>query len=331
MWSKIKNFFKSPKVQKILNRIVNVVIIIISAIILLIAISTIASSKDGYTNIFGKAVLAVKSDSMNGGKKDSFKKNDLIIINLVNDQKKQNLNKGDIVTFKFPVNGEMDFNTHRIIEAYNTGTNQANYLTKGDNPSVTGTEQISYQEIIGTYSGKIPVVGGFFIFIQSPQGFLVMIVLPAVLITVYCLVLLIRNYSKYSVEKAGKEASVDKEAEKEELKKQLMEELRKEQEEKAAEEKEKEPGRQKQINGFQKEQKEKEKAAAERRQTEQERLEQEKKDKEERENAARKREEQKKELEKELEAEPDEEKKNAIRRKLMNIFQQEQKEKANKN
>ena len=93
----------SSKTKKIINIVVDVVVAIVLAFALLLAVCTISSKAKGYkqyTEIFGKAYLAVQSDSMEGDKEDNFSRGDLITIKTVNINEARKFKEGDIITFK---------------------------------------------------------------------------------------------------------------------------------------------------------------------------------------------------------------------------------------
>ena len=54
----------NEKTKKILNIVVNVVVIAILVVVAFIAVSIILSGNKGYTEFFGHARVAVQSDSM---------------------------------------------------------------------------------------------------------------------------------------------------------------------------------------------------------------------------------------------------------------------------
>lgn len=216
------------RVKKALTKTANILAIIIGVFVLLVAVSAIASAAKGYASVFGYTVYAVRSDSMEGDNEDSFNKGALVFVKLLGDDEKSDLEVGQIITFKdwIDVNddGKLDevLNTHRIIDVFeNNG--DVYYQTQGDKAAKLNSdkkEQVDSGDVIGVYSSKINGLGGVVLFIQSPTGFLVTVVVPSALVVIYCAYLLIKNVMDYG--KLKRNAEIEKI--REELKKEISKE-----------------------------------------------------------------------------------------------------------
>lgn len=204
------------KVAKIIG---NILFYTIIACLLFYSLIIITSRSDNnIPNVFGNGFLAVETNSMDGDLEDSFKENDLIFVKILKESDKP-LKIGDVITFKDPSkNGAL--NTHRIVNII-----QGHYQTQGDNTSSPDTFLISDDEVVAIYNGKIEGLGGFIEFVQSPIGFGLLVLLPIFLVLVY------QGFKVvYAVFAIKKERLVqDHEAEKERMKQELLEELKKQQ------------------------------------------------------------------------------------------------------
>lgn len=217
----------SPKAKRIINIVVDVVVAVILAFALILAVSTIVSKKKGYdqyTEIFGSAYLAVESGSM----QPTFYKNDLIKVKTIKVSEATNLDVGTVITFrtKFRNNDRIVLNTHRIVEVIEeNGT--VKYRTQGDNRETNPNPDsilVLPEDVVGIYKGKASGIGHVFLFMQTSTGFFVCVVLPTLLIVVYCavnLVLVIRKEKK----KQTAEAIVAKEDERERIRQELLAEM----------------------------------------------------------------------------------------------------------
>lgn len=168
--------------MKVIKKAVAVLLsVILWVIILLMALftfTTLATRKEhSVSRLAGFTPLIVQSDSM----APTFAKGDLILIRECNPAK---LAEGDIITFHTIINNEIALNTHRILEIRTLGEVRS-YVTKGDNNAVEDTHIISDGDIVGRYTGKIPVLGKVLVFLSGKVGFLVVIVLPMLLFFVY--------------------------------------------------------------------------------------------------------------------------------------------------
>ena len=117
--------------------------------------------------------------------------------------------------------------THRVIEVH---AEDKYYVFEGDNPLAKGqTTNVTYSEIIATYTGKVEGLGTTVKWCQSKVGFFIIVVLPTLLFLVVELIQFIKSYSEYKLEKVSANNAVsaeEREKEKEELRKQILEELK---------------------------------------------------------------------------------------------------------
>lgn len=222
----------SPKTKKILNIVVDVVVAIVLAFALMLAICTISSRKKGYkdyTEIFGKAYLAVQSDSMKCDyetqevKDDNFKTGDLITIKIISAKDAKQLKVGDIITFEDSkiLDDKRLLNTHRIqtINLKEDGSIDT-IITHGDNNPQGATETVLVEDIVGVYQGSAGGIGHLFLFMSSTAGFFVCIVLPSLLVVAYCvvnLILVIKKEKKAQTATAAEEEAAERERIRQEL------------------------------------------------------------------------------------------------------------------
>lgn len=220
----------SPKGKKIINIVVDVVCGLILVIALIFAISSISSKAKGYdryTEIFGKAYLAVQSDSMKGDKADNFSKGDLIVIKTLGGEERRKLKVNDIITFKtseITDDGAMVLNSHRIIEIVGGEGEASAYKTKGDNNDIADNGIVLISDVVGVYQGKASGIGHMFLFMGTSAGFFTCVVLPTLIVVAYAavnLVLVILKERKVQAV-ASEEA---KQAEREKMRAELLAEM----------------------------------------------------------------------------------------------------------
>jgi len=228
----------SPKAKKILNIVVDVVVAIILFFAVFLAIFSIRSKAkgySGYTEIFGTAYVAVASPSMDAdkpsyvpeGKLEGFAEGDLIKLRIVDKEKAKKLEVGDIIAFESTTikEGKRVLNTHRIVGiAAGEEGNASAYTTRGDNNPGNDAMPVLFSDIVGVYEGKASGIGHVMLFMGSSTGFFVCIVLPTLLIVVYCAVnlfLVIRKEKKVQTA----DAAAEKEAEKERLRQEILAEM----------------------------------------------------------------------------------------------------------
>ncbi|MDY0347140.1 MAG: signal peptidase I [Acholeplasma sp.] len=233
---------KNSTLRKSLNIAGNVLFYGIIVLLLLFSIAnlTVKSERD-IANVFGRGFLPVLSDSMEGDNADSFNKGDLLFVRTIKESQVDDLEIGDVVTFYDLSIAAL--NTHRVVEVTGsyivTQGDKANainpYVIAGDN---TGKDYqiVTYENVKAVHTGTWSGVGSAVNYLQTPVGFALFIILPVVILLAYqgfvlTKALLAVNKEKLEAKYAeDKEQSLkDLEAEKEKIRKELLEELKKEQ------------------------------------------------------------------------------------------------------
>lgn len=191
--------------KKIINTIVDVIVILILAVSVLTVVLSLTSKSSGVPNVFGISPMSVESDSM----ADTIHKGDLIFCKVLQDDSYE-FKAGDIVTFPIEIQNVKTFNTHRIVEVIEDDR-ITYYKTQGDNEKtnpVPDEELQTASSIVAVYTGtKIPGIGTFFSFIGTQFGFFICILLPMLLFFVYEAVRVVVNIVAYNKEKAIAEAN----------------------------------------------------------------------------------------------------------------------------
>ena len=234
---------QTNKTKKIISISLNV---LFYAVIVFLLVFSIANMKvkrdDDIANIFGTGLLSVQSNSMYGDKDDSFKQGDMLFVKMLDDESRQNLDIGDVVTyFDFSLYA---FNTHRIVDIYEETVNdrvdtyivtQADYNYSSQNTNTTPDPPVNINEVFAVYDGnKLSGFGYALDYLQTPTGFALFIILPVILLLIVEGVILTRTIMAANKEKLALEyeqnkenAMKDLEAEKERMRKEILEELKK--------------------------------------------------------------------------------------------------------
>lgn len=132
-------------------------------------------------DVFGIAPLAVTTGSMSGDNEDSFDEGALIFVRILDEEGKNSLQEGDIVTFRT----EDGYVTHRIVSVTRDGSqNVTSVVTQGDANSVTDGA-IPIETVVGRCVGSVGGIGKFSIFLQTPVGILVFVGIPVLLFIAY--------------------------------------------------------------------------------------------------------------------------------------------------
>ena len=223
---------KFKKIASIAGNVLLWVFVLFSLLITIMVFSA-QNSKDGIPSLFGKSLVAVRTDSM----KNTFAAGDLIIIDKVPQEEVASLLENDVIIYRAPIDidgdGNVgDLNTHRIIEH---NTENHTFVTKGDNNPLADNEgdyayTVSYADVVGKYTGThLKGVGSVISFLRTSLGFFLCIVLPLILFFLYELYNFISILVTERAKKAAIAAPVSKDTE-EEIKRKAIEEYLKNQE-----------------------------------------------------------------------------------------------------
>lgn len=187
--------------KKIINIIVDTLIVIMLIVSVIVAGLAITSRNDGVPNLFGYAPLSVQTDSM----VPTFESGDLIISNVINSD--TTINVDDVITYTTKIQGETVLNTHRVIEIQESnGFNF--YITKGDNNPIPDEEPVPEIDVYAVYNTGVCLkgFGTIYDFLTSQTGFFFVILLPLIIFFIYEVIRVIRNLIAYNKEKAYNEA-----------------------------------------------------------------------------------------------------------------------------
>jgi len=223
-----ENKTDKKSVKIILKIIFNVIIALFTVFALFVTVLALSAngSEDGIPSVFGKTLQTIESPSM----EPVLMTGDLIIGTKLNDEEKQALAVGDIITFRgwdITGDGRADLITHRIEETVTDESGAVSYWTKGDNNPVRDNFPVPQSTVVAKYNGtRFAGVGRFLGFLRTPNGFLLVIVLPLAAFFIYELVMFIIKFRR--VKNEGKRAVSA--AEEEAIKRRAIEEYLKSQE-----------------------------------------------------------------------------------------------------
>ncbi len=158
--------------KKSRNKVVTIISVIICVILIPILIANLTILVKSFTrpdevpSFLGYKPLIVLSGSM----EPEFYSGDLV---LVREVEANTVKQGDIIAYR---EGESVI-THRVIEI-TTKDGRLYYTTKGDNNNVEDKIPVTEDKLEGKYLFKISGLGNTAMFMQTPLGMLVFIVLP---------------------------------------------------------------------------------------------------------------------------------------------------------
>lgn len=180
---------KSNARHKVLT-VVGAVLCVILIPVLVINVTLIIKSftnADEVPKIGGYCPLIVLSGSM----EPEIGVGDLIICKQIDSEQVQ---KGDVIAFFDPDSNNNSVLTHRVVKVVDEN-GALSYQTKGDANNTEDRSLVTADKLVGIYQFRIPGAGNIAMFMQSPAGLIICVVLPLALLIGYDL-LRRRRYEK---------------------------------------------------------------------------------------------------------------------------------------
>jgi signal peptidase I len=205
--------------KKALNVIKTTMVWLVVALAVFMMIFTVVSVTTFNRNdrdIFGYKAYIVNSDSMAA---TDFKAGDLIFVKEVD---ASTLKEGDIITFiSQNTNNFGEIVTHKIRKLTHDAEGNPAFVTYGTTTDTDDETLVTYPYVMGKYSTHLDGVGTFFNFLKTPQGYIVCIFIPFMLLIVYQGVNCVRLFRRYK-----KEQNEEIEEEKQRIRKEREENAR---------------------------------------------------------------------------------------------------------
>ncbi len=179
---------KKAKVKNAVMIGVIVALIVVLLPLLIINLTLIIKGSlnpDMPPDLFGTAPLAVTTDAMAGEEEGCFSDGALIFVKLLEEDEKETLKEGDVITFR----SEELFVTYRITEVVRGEDGSVHsFRAIGDRDAKEGVNvplTVSPENVIGVVTGSVAGLGGFAMFLQTPVGVLVFVGIPVVAYLIY--------------------------------------------------------------------------------------------------------------------------------------------------
>lgn len=157
-------------------------------------------------DIFGFRCYIVLSDSMSA---TDFDAGDLVLVKEVDPT---TLKEGDIIAYQSQNSENYGATVTHKIRARTTDANgNPGFITYGTTTGVDDETVVTYPFILGKYQMALPGVGTFFQFLKTPQGYIVCILIPFLLLILYQGLNCVKIFKMYKAEQMA-ELQAEKDA-----------------------------------------------------------------------------------------------------------------------
>ena len=176
-------------------RVVTTVLMVASICIMLFTVVSVLTFNRTDRQLFGFRAFIVLSDSMSA---TDFSAGDLV---LTRDVDPATLQPGDIIAFT-STNSESygQVVTHKIRSLTTTASGDTGLITYGTTTDTDDEAVVSYTDVLGKYSSRLPGVGRFFNFLKTTPGYILCIFVPFALLILSQSVETVRIFRRYKRE-----------------------------------------------------------------------------------------------------------------------------------
>ena len=170
---------QSTAANKVMTVIGSILCVILIPILLFNCTLIIKSytNKDAVPDVGGWFPLIVLTDSM----LPVIESGDLIVCHTTDAEE---VAVGDVISFFDPAGNGTSIVTHRVVEVLDEN-GALMFRTRGDNNNVDDKVLVGAQDLVGTYKTRIPGAGNVALFMQTPTGLIVCVVMPILLLIGY--------------------------------------------------------------------------------------------------------------------------------------------------
>lgn len=186
------------QMKNLFNTIKNVLVwmvVVLAVFMMIFTIISVTTFNRNDRDLFGYKAYIVNSDSMAA---TDFYAGDLIFVKEVDPS---TLQEGDIITF---ISQDMEsfgeVITHKIRAKTTTASGEPGFITYGTTTNVDDETIVTYMYILGKYESHVPKLGTFFNFLKTPQGYIVCIFIPFMLLIIHQGVNTVKLFRRYKGE-----------------------------------------------------------------------------------------------------------------------------------
>lgn len=194
------------KAWNIISTVFVWIVVLLAVFMMIFTIISVNTFNRNDRNIFGYRCYIVLSDSMSA---TDFDAGDLVLVKEVDPT---TLQEGDIIAYQSqdPENYGATV-THKIRTKTTDDSGNPGFITYGTTTGVDDETVVTYPFILGKYQVSLPNVGTFFQFLKTPQGYIVCILIPFLMLIIYQGLNCVKIFKMYKAEQMA-ELQAEKDA-----------------------------------------------------------------------------------------------------------------------
>ena len=186
------------KALSIIKTVLVWLVVIVAVFMMIFTIVSVRTFDRNDRDIFGYKMFIVQTDSMSA---THFSAGDLVIVKEVDPV---TLKAGDVITYTSQNSHNYgETVTHMIRKKTIDANGDYGFITYGTTTGVDDETVVTFPYIEGKYVGKITKAGHFFNFLKTPQGYILCIFVPFMLLIIYQGVNCIKLFRRYKKEQTA--------------------------------------------------------------------------------------------------------------------------------
>lgn len=190
----------------VISKVIVWLVVIVAIFMMVFTIVSVNTFNRNDRELFGLRFYIVLSDSM---KATDFDAGDLVVVKEVDPT---TLQEGDIIAYQSQNSENYGATVTHKIRAKTTDANgNPGFITYGTTTDVDDETVVTYPFILGKYQTALPKVGTFFQFLKTPQGYIVCILIPFLLLIIYQGLNCVKIFKLYKAEQMA-ELQAEKDA-----------------------------------------------------------------------------------------------------------------------
>ena len=194
------------KAWSIISTVLVWLVVIVAVFMMIFTIVSVNTFDRNDRNLFGFRFYIVLSDSMSA---TDFDAGDLVLVKEVDPT---TLEVGDIIAYQSQNAENYGATVTHKIRAKTTDANgNPGFITYGTTTGVDDESVVTYPFILGKYQAAVPKLGTFFQFLKTPQGYIVCILIPFLLLILYQGLNCVKIFRMYKAEQMA-ELQAEKDA-----------------------------------------------------------------------------------------------------------------------
>lgn len=194
------------KAWKIISTALVWLVVAVAVFMMVFTIISVNTFDRNDRSLFGFRCYIVLSDSMSA---TDFDAGDLVLVKSVDPT---TLKEGDIIAYQSQNTENYGATvTHKIRSKTMDANGNPGFITYGTTTGTDDEQIVTYPFILGKYQMALPGVGNFFQFLKTPQGYIICILIPFLLLIIYQGLNCVKIFKMYKAEQMA-ELQAEKDA-----------------------------------------------------------------------------------------------------------------------